>query len=101
MKLLKLFIVLKGFFSRFFSNARIYRALKRKLLLKATRRKKAAAKTALKKGEKMKTCTDCGKAINEGYSLTCPNCGATVCSACGEKNKKICPFCYSDLDFTD
>ncbi|MDY2841171.1 MAG: hypothetical protein SOT08_00635 [Candidatus Borkfalkiaceae bacterium] len=49
----------------------------------------------------MKTCTDCGKAINEGYSLTCPNCGANVCSACGEKNKKICPFCYSDLDFTD
>lgn len=33
----------------------------------------------------MKTCSDCGKPIDEGYSLTCPNCGATVCSSCGEK----------------
>lgn len=49
----------------------------------------------------MKTCSDCGKPIDEGYSLTCPNCGATVCSSCGEKNKRICPYCYSDLDYTD
>ena len=51
MKLLKLFIVLKEFFLLFFKNERIYRALKRKLLLKATRRKYRGGKNVLK-GEK-------------------------------------------------
>ncbi len=49
----------------------------------------------------MKNCSDCGKKLTDGYSLICPNCGAEICSVCGEKNNKICPFCYSDMDYVD
>ncbi len=47
----------------------------------------------------MTECKDCGKSISQGELLECPNCGATVCSECAEKSFRICPYCYSDLEF--
>lgn len=49
----------------------------------------------------MPNCSECKKPLDEKLSLVCPNCGATVCSDCAKKNKKICSYCYSDLDYID
>ncbi len=47
----------------------------------------------------MEACKNCRKIIKEGFLLGCDNCGATICSECAEKTFKICPYCYSDLDY--
>lgn len=47
----------------------------------------------------MNTCKSCGKNIPQGNLLECKNCGATVCTECANKNQRICPYCYSDLEY--
>lgn len=47
----------------------------------------------------MAQCKNCFNEIENGNLLGCPNCGATICSNCAEQTKKICPYCYSDLEF--
>lgn len=47
----------------------------------------------------MKECKNCRNVILEGFLLGCPNCGATICNSCAEQTFRICPYCYSDLDF--
>ena len=29
----------------------------------------------------------------------CPDCGAIFCDRCANKNKKICPYCFSNIDY--
>ncbi|MCQ2387657.1 MAG: hypothetical protein MJ066_04355 [Clostridia bacterium] len=47
----------------------------------------------------MEKCSNCHGEMKNGYKLSCPNCGALICSSCAEKSFKICPYCYSDLDY--
>ncbi|MBQ8426647.1 MAG: hypothetical protein IJX16_02670 [Clostridia bacterium] len=47
----------------------------------------------------MTQCKSCLSEISMGNVLGCPNCGATVCSNCAEKSFRICPYCYSDLEY--
>ncbi|MBR5191992.1 MAG: hypothetical protein IKW33_01110 [Clostridia bacterium] len=44
-------------------------------------------------------CKNCKNIVKDGNLLGCKNCGAYICASCGEKTKKICPYCYSDLEF--
>ncbi|MBR5388838.1 MAG: hypothetical protein IK147_05210 [Clostridia bacterium] len=47
----------------------------------------------------MTECKNCRKTLEDGNILACPNCGATICTDCARETRKICPYCYSDLDF--
>ncbi len=44
-------------------------------------------------------CKNCRGEIKQGELLECPNCGATVCKTCAEKSFRICPYCYSNLEY--
>ncbi len=47
----------------------------------------------------MNKCKNCNKKIREGNMLKCPNCNSVVCSDCGEKLQKICPYCFNNLEY--
>ncbi len=47
----------------------------------------------------MSDCKTCGHGITDGNLLECKNCGATVCTDCAVKSQRICPYCYSDLEY--
>ncbi len=47
----------------------------------------------------MGECKNCHSELNDGFVMECPNCGAQYCMECGIQSKRICPYCYSDLDF--
>ena len=47
----------------------------------------------------MNECKNCKEKIIDGNMLECPNCGATLCTGCAEKTKRICPYCYSSLEY--
>lgn len=46
----------------------------------------------------MENCKRCDSEISLGKRMSCPNCGATMCSDCAEKTLRICPYCYHDLE---
>ena len=50
--------------------------------------------------ETIPVCSECGctTKYREKYKC-CPNCGATFCSDCAESSFRICPYCYSDLEY--
>ena len=39
-------------------------------------------------------CKNCG--ANDEDAMVCPNCG---CSHCAEATDRICPYCYSTLEY--
>ena len=45
----------------------------------------------------MMHCKNCG--IADMTMLICPNCGANICTTCANATDRICPYCYSTLDF--
>lgn len=47
----------------------------------------------------MQKCKTCNGNIAMGELMGCDNCGAEVCLECAEKTKRICPYCFSDLEF--
>ncbi|MBQ9104156.1 MAG: hypothetical protein IJY57_03615 [Clostridia bacterium] len=47
----------------------------------------------------MSKCRNCNNEITMGNMLECPNCGHIVCTDCAKKTKRICPNCYSDLEY--
>ncbi|MDY6367102.1 MAG: hypothetical protein SPL13_01090 [Clostridia bacterium] len=47
----------------------------------------------------MNECKNCRSEIKDGHMTECPNCGATFCTDCAEKTYKICPYCYSNLEY--
>lgn len=47
----------------------------------------------------MNDCKNCKGKITQGNLLGCNNCGAEICLTCAEKTMRICPYCYSDLEF--
>jgi hypothetical protein len=42
---------------------------------------------------------NCKGKITQGNLLGCNNCGAEMCLSCADKTLRICPYCYSDLEF--
>ena len=42
-------------------------------------------------------CKNCG--ANDEDAMVCPNCGADICSHCAEAPDRICPYCYSTLEY--
>ena len=50
-------------------------------------------------GDKDMQCKSCKNTVVTGELLGCPNCGATFCGDCAEKSFRICPYCYSDLEY--
>lgn len=44
-------------------------------------------------------CKNCKSQIKKGEVMGCPNCKTTVCLECAEKTQRICPNCYSNLEF--
>ncbi len=51
------------------------------------------------KGEKMRVCKGCKSELTEGNILACKNCGSEFCSHCAENTMRICPYCYTDMEF--
>ena len=49
----------------------------------------------------MNKCVTCKKDFLAKNKLGCPNCGATFCPDCANKTKRICPYCYSNLEYTE
>ncbi len=47
----------------------------------------------------MNECKNCRQKISDGNVMECPNCGATYCTECGTQTMRICPYCYSTLEF--
>ena len=47
----------------------------------------------------MDICKNCNEKIGQGNVKGCPNCGATFCDKCAEKNQNICPDCYSTVEY--
>ena len=47
----------------------------------------------------MTECKNCRKIDSEIILFECESCGATICEDCAIKTQKICPYCYSTLDF--
>lgn len=47
----------------------------------------------------MNECKNCRHEISMGNMLECKNCGATICAACANKTQRICPYCYSNLEY--
>ena len=48
---------------------------------------------------KIKNCKNCNKKISQGTLMGCPECGEEMCLSCAEKTMRICPKCYSNLEF--
>lgn len=44
-------------------------------------------------------CENCSNNITLGEIMGCSNCGFVVCASCAQTTKKICPKCYSDLEY--
>lgn len=42
-------------------------------------------------------CKNCGRAGED--MMVCPNCGADICESCAGRTDRICPYCYSTLDY--
>ena len=55
--------------------------------------------TLNKEQKNMHECKNCRKEISKGDLLGCPNCGATICGDCASTTLRICPYCYSDLEY--
>lgn len=51
------------------------------------------------KGENMNNCKTCNKEIENGNLIGCPRCGATFCVDCARSSMRICPKCYTDLEY--
>lgn len=47
----------------------------------------------------MKVCKSCNNEMKEGHMIGCKNCGAEFCSECADKTMRICPHCYSDMEY--
>ena len=46
----------------------------------------------------MNKCQKCNKKIRDGSLFGCKNCNVTFCENCADKNFRICPNCYSDME---
>lgn len=44
-------------------------------------------------------CKNCGSDEGENLTLVCPNCGADICEKCSLESDRICPYCYSTLEY--
>lgn len=44
-------------------------------------------------------CVGCGKNADSAHMITCPNCSATVCTACAENNAMLCPACHGEINY--
>ena len=49
----------------------------------------------------MKKCTTCKTNFGENDVFGCPNCGAKFCPECAKNTKRICPYCYSSLEYCE
>lgn len=47
----------------------------------------------------MNVCKSCNKEIQSGNIIGCSNCGAEFCGDCANKTMRICPYCYSDMEY--
>ncbi len=47
----------------------------------------------------MAICKECNKKIDDGYVLGCKFCEGVFCEKCAKKTHRICPNCYSDLEY--
>lgn len=47
----------------------------------------------------MRECKNCKNKIPFGEMMECPACGATFCMTCSNTTQKICPYCYSSLNY--
>ncbi len=47
----------------------------------------------------MENCKNCKKKMIDGIMLACPNCGAMLCTDCADATWRICPYCYTTLDY--
>ncbi len=46
----------------------------------------------------MEKCEKCSSEIKNGSLFGCRNCGTKFCEDCANKNFKICPKCYYDME---
>ncbi|MBQ6728224.1 MAG: hypothetical protein IJR66_03235 [Clostridia bacterium] len=44
-------------------------------------------------------CKTCNNEIQNGNMLSCPTCGTIYCTDCAINTKRICPKCYSTLEY--
>lgn len=44
-------------------------------------------------------CRNCGSEFGNNPVLSCPNCGADICENCAANTDRICPYCYSTLEY--
>lgn len=49
----------------------------------------------------MKKCNSCNNENKDSLTFKCNNCGATMCEDCANQTMRICPYCYSDLDYEE
>ena len=47
----------------------------------------------------MSVCKSCNKEIPNGNVIGCNNCGAEFCGDCANRTMRICPYCYSDMEY--
>ena len=47
----------------------------------------------------MKQCKKCSVEIQDGFLMQCECCGTMMCADCAASTLRICPYCYSDLEF--
>ena len=47
----------------------------------------------------MAKCKKCNSEIKQGSALGCRGCDTVFCENCAEQTHRICPNCYSDLEY--